>query len=209
VIVVFALAVRLSFESVMQQQISARLETLARAGTAAIEFNADSFTVNARTLGGFAVRLGSEGVQWFDASGKLVASRGRVPQHVVPPVLGRAQISTSGGSLDTASVAIIDSGGHRRGYVRAGEAIDEMQEGKPALNLGLVVGSILAIITATLGGGLLAGRPWRNASRASSAYASSPPTHRMSCVHRLRPSPRPPGLPYVKLRICPNSRTVA
>lgn len=156
VIVVFAIAVRLLFQSIIQQQINARLETLARAGTAAIEFTPNGFTIDARTLGGFVVHTATEGIQWFDSDKRPKASQGRVPQRLVPPVVGRAQLTTDSSVLETYTVVLADASGTVRGYVRAGETIDEVQQGRYAIDLGLAAASILAIIAASLGGTILA-----------------------------------------------------
>jgi signal transduction histidine kinase len=156
VIAVFAGAVRVSYLSIIERQITARLATLARAGTAMIEFTPGGYTVDTRSFGGFVVHTDSEGLQWFDAGKRLVASRGRVPARYVLPALGEARLAADSGTLDTYTVAIEDARGEVRGYVRAGQTIDALQQGTPALDLGLVAGSIVAIIAATLGGGALA-----------------------------------------------------
>jgi two-component system, OmpR family, manganese sensing sensor histidine kinase len=156
VTVIFALAVRFSFESIIQQQISARLEALARAGTASVELTPGGLHVNSRTLGGFNVRPGREGIEWFDPERRSIASRGLLPQQSLPPTVGRAQFRTNAGSLDTVTVAIVDDAGNVHGYVRAGETIEALQAGTRALDLGLLIASLLAIVAATIGGGILA-----------------------------------------------------
>jgi OmpR-family two-component system manganese-sensing sensor histidine kinase len=156
VIVIFAIAVRLSFESILQQQISARLEALARAGTAAVELTPAGFRVSPRTLGGFNVRPGSEGIEWFDPARRSVASRGLFAQRSLPAVVGRAEVLTNAGTLDTVTVALTDDRGNVHGYVRAGETIEQLQAGTRALDLGLLIASLLAIVAATIGGAILA-----------------------------------------------------
>jgi OmpR-family two-component system manganese-sensing sensor histidine kinase len=156
VIVVFTIAVRVSFRSIVQQHIGGRLETLARAGTAAVDFTPNGYIIDQRTLGGFKVNTAVEGLQWFDAEKRLKTSRGLIPQRSVPPVLGRHQLSADSTVLDTYTVAITDLQGKVRGYVRAGETLNEMYRGGSALDLGLAVGAILAIAAATLGGTILA-----------------------------------------------------
>jgi signal transduction histidine kinase len=157
VIGVFVISVRLSFDSILEQQTTARLQTLARAGTAAIEITPRGFTVDSRSLGAFVVHTATEGLQWFDVDRRLIASRGRMPQRAVPPVVGRAALATESGVLDTYTVEIADARQKVLGYVRAGETIDEVRQGQEALDLGLVFGSIAAIIVATIGGSVLAG----------------------------------------------------
>lgn len=156
VIVLFALAVRVSFRSLLEQQITARLQTLARAGTAAVDFTARGYIVDAHTLGGFKVDPTTEGLQWFDADKRLRVSQGHVPQRFVPPVVGRGEFRTDSTLLRTYTVALADPQGRVRGYVRAGETIDEVQQDIRNLDLGLAVGALLAIVAATLGGAVLA-----------------------------------------------------
>jgi signal transduction histidine kinase len=156
VIIVFAIAVRLSFDSIIEQQTTARLATLARAGTAAIELTPAGYTVDARSLGAFVVHTATEGLQWFDVNKRLRATRGRAPQRFVPPAIGRGQLTTESGALDTYTVVIADARNKVLGYVRAGETIDEEQRGRAALDLGLAFGSIVAIVAATIGGSALA-----------------------------------------------------
>jgi signal transduction histidine kinase len=156
VIVVFTIVVRLSFQSIIERQITTRLETLARAGTAAIDFTPRGFIVDSRTIGAFKVNTATEGLQWYDADKHLVAMRGRVAQAAAPPVVGRSQLSSDFGVLRTYTVPITDDRGTVRGYVRAGETIDDLGNGLAALDLGLAVGTILAIVAATLGGTVFA-----------------------------------------------------
>ncbi len=156
VIVVFAIAVRLSFDSIIERQTTARLQTLARAGTAAIELTPGGFTVDSRSLGAFVVHTATEGLQWFDIDKRVKASRGRLPLRALPPAIGRTQLPTDSGALDTYTVEIADPRGKLLGYVRAGETIDEVRQGQAALDLGLVFGSIAAIVVATIGGSVLA-----------------------------------------------------
>jgi len=156
VIVAFSIAVRLSFSWIIQQQVTARLETLARAGTAAIEFTPQGYSINSRSFGGFVVHASTESLQWFDAKKRLKASAGRTPQLSVPPTVGRVQLTTDASALDTYTVAIADARGRVHGYVRAGETINEARGAESALDFGLVAASVLAIIAATVVGGTLA-----------------------------------------------------
>lgn len=156
VIIVFAIVVRFSFSSILQREITQRLATLARAGTASIAFTKDGFTLDAHTLGGFDVRPHSEGLQWFDAAKRLKVSRGRAPQRYVAPELGRHSIATRENVLETYTLPLRDARGVDRGYVRASETTDALAEGSAALDIGLAAGSILAIIVAGFGGAALA-----------------------------------------------------
>lgn len=157
VIFVFASVVRFSFVSIVQQQATNRLETLARAGEAAVDFVPHGFVVNQHSLGGFDVDPRDEGLDWFDLSKKLIARRGHGPIGVPPPELGRHRYAAEQGkSLETYTIDLLDIEHKRAGYVRAALTSDAFDQGVGALDLGIMFGSILAILAASVGGSLLA-----------------------------------------------------
>lgn len=157
VIAVFAIGVELSFISIIRQQATDRLSTLARAGAAAVLFTPSGFVVDERSLGGFDVDSEVEGLEWFTLSKQLVAHRGRLPKEAVAPQLGRFVLPGDvGKKLETYTLLLRDSAGQQRGYVRASLTADEFNAGVGALDLGLIFGSIVAIFVATVGGWLLA-----------------------------------------------------
>jgi OmpR-family two-component system manganese-sensing sensor histidine kinase len=154
VIAVFALAVELSFVANVHRQATNRLVTLARAGAAAVLFTRKhGFVVDEESLGGFEVDPENEGLQWFDVAGKLRAARGRALAEPAPVQLGSQTLNAlTGGLLETYTIELRGPGGDRRGYVRAMLTSEAFNQGVGALNIGIVLGSILAIIAASVGG---------------------------------------------------------
>jgi signal transduction histidine kinase len=157
VIIIFAAAVRFSFESIVQQQATNRLATLARAGEAASDFVPGGFVVNEHSLGGFDVDPKIEGLEWFDSQQRFVTRRGHGPDGYVPPELGRhALIDFSGKRLETYTIYLQNVQHHDVGYVRAALTSDAFEQGIGALDLGIMFGAVLAIVAASVGGTMLA-----------------------------------------------------
>jgi OmpR-family two-component system manganese-sensing sensor histidine kinase len=157
VIIIFAAAVRFSFESIVQQQATNRLATLARAGEAASDFVPGGFVVNEHSLGGFDVDPKVEGLEWFDSQKRLVTRRGHGPPQYVPPQLGRFALNGAGGKrLETYTIFLQNIQHQNVGYVRAALTSDAFDQGVGALDLGIMFGSVLAILAASVGGSMLA-----------------------------------------------------
>jgi len=157
VIIIFAAAVRFSFESIVQQQATNRLATLARAGEAALDFVPSGYVVNERTLGGFDVDPKIEGLTWFDTQKRIITSRGHNPTVSAPPEIGRHAIPDAGGKrLETYTIGLENRQGKHVGYVRAALTSDAFGQGVGALDLGIMFGSLLAILAASIGGSVLA-----------------------------------------------------
>jgi signal transduction histidine kinase len=156
VIVVFALAVRFSFVALFRAEAAARLNTLARAGTAAVQFERDGYAVNAVSFGGFSLRPESEGLEWFDRAGRLRARRGQTPVSPRPPVPGAERFDGPAGAMVTSTLPLFDQRGIERGLVRATEVYNPASDPVRALDGGLVAGAIIALLAGALGGTLLA-----------------------------------------------------
>jgi len=158
VIVIFAVAVRFSFESIVQQQATNRLETLARAGEAAVDWDSnDKFVVNEHSLGGFDVDPKTEGLEWFDPSKHFVTRRGHGPGGNIPPELGRHTLRAADGKyLVTYTIYLLNIPHNNAGYVRAVLTSDAFEQGVGTLDLGIMFGALLAILAASVGGSMLA-----------------------------------------------------
>ncbi len=156
VIVVFALAVRFSFAAILDGEVTARLNTLARAGTAAVQFVGDGFDVNDASFGGFSLHAESEGLEWFDRNGRLRAHRGQgvAPGH--PPREGAQRFADASGTLATYTLTLLDSHGREHGAVRAIEVYNPSSDPVHALDRGLIAGAIIALLAGAFGGTLLA-----------------------------------------------------
>src|ERR1019366_3750225 len=103
-----------------ERQVDARLETLARAGLAAVRFPADSFSIEPEVTR--ALRADQEGLQWFDVRGTIVKSQGLVPETAVMPRSGEHEsIAIRSDVLLTRTIEVRDRAGLVRGFVRASE----------------------------------------------------------------------------------------
>ncbi|HTW85771.1 MAG TPA: HAMP domain-containing sensor histidine kinase [Candidatus Sulfotelmatobacter sp.] len=157
VIALFALALRFVFFETLQTQITARLDTLARAGTASVTFTPHGFIVDQESLGGFSVVPRTEGLQWYDETEHLVATRGLVPPGPLAPTEGRETFHIAGGTLDTYTVELeVPGTGRSRGWVRASESEDTLTASSKALDIAIASGALLAIIVGAYGGSRLA-----------------------------------------------------
>ncbi len=154
VIAVFALSVRFAFVATIERQADARLETLARAGLAVVHFGSGRFSVDRGIVR--ALRTDREGLQWFDVSGRSIESQGLVPARPAPITKSVDQIEAREDTMLTRTVEVHDPDGRVRGYVRASESDESLSAATRALDLGLAIGSFLAIGTATAGGWYLA-----------------------------------------------------
>jgi signal transduction histidine kinase len=155
VIALFAFALRLVFVTTLETQTTARLDTLARAGTASVTFTSRGFVVDAASLGGFSVVPRVEGLQWYNAQGVLTATRGLVPQDPLILREGRAVSRVQGGTIDTYTVPLVVPGGapgNIRGWVRASESDDALTGATGALDIGIIAGAVLAILVGAYGG---------------------------------------------------------
>jgi two-component system, OmpR family, manganese sensing sensor histidine kinase len=156
VIVVFALGVRFSFVAILNAETTARLNTLARAGTAAVQFEHNGYEVTEVSLGGFSLHSESEGLEWFDRLGRLQAHRGQTLVPPRPPHQGAERFQSPAGVLATYTLSLHDTHGIERGFVRATEVYNGSSDPARALDRGLVAGAILALVAGAFGGTLLA-----------------------------------------------------
>ncbi len=156
VIVVFALVVRFSFVAILNADATARLNTLARAGTAAVQFAGGGYEVNEVSFGGFSLRSESEGLEWFDPAGRLLARRGQTLAALGPPRQGGERFESPAGVLATYTLPLLDAHSRLRGFVRATEVYNPSSDPARALDRGLVAGALLALLAGALGGTLLA-----------------------------------------------------
>jgi OmpR-family two-component system manganese-sensing sensor histidine kinase len=154
VLAVFAVSARFAFVAMLERQVDAHLETLARAGLAAVRFRSDPFSIE-RDIER-ALREDQEGLQWFGVRGDLIRSEGLVPKRIVLPRSGaRESIDINRDVLLTRTIEIRDGAGVVRGLVRASESDDALTSATQALDVGIAIGALLAILTATVGGWFL------------------------------------------------------
>jgi signal transduction histidine kinase len=154
VLAVFAISVRFAFVATLERQVDARLETLARAGAAAVRLRPDGFSINPDITR--VLRLNHEGLQWFDARSTIVASEGLVPVGDALPRVGeRRTVNDGAETLLVQTLAVRDSAGNLVALVRASESDDSLAAVISALDVGIAIGAAFAILTAMLGGWFL------------------------------------------------------
>jgi signal transduction histidine kinase len=110
--------------------------------------------VSTHSLGAFDVDPADEGLEWYDGDARLVARRGRT---TVPPfrlAVGRQAVHARGGTMEMYTVRMRDRSGRFRGYVRASEMSEVLEKGRYALDIGLAIGALAAIVAAAFGGAL-------------------------------------------------------
>jgi OmpR-family two-component system manganese-sensing sensor histidine kinase len=157
----FALAVHAAFAASLQQQATARLAALAGAGITDVTFGNDRYYVAFRV--DRILRADEEGLQWFDAHSRLVASRGLVPDaDAVPHVDRRETFAVGDQRVYSYTVPLTDHLGARRGYVRASEADTEYTATLARLDRDMLVGSVLAVVLTAVGGFVLSAHAARS-----------------------------------------------
>ena len=150
----FVIAVRIAFITSLQYQVTARLATLAAAGVTDVDFKAHSFTIGSKI--DRVLRQDEEGLQWFDRTGRLVASRGLVPPATAPLLVNTRQPLRAGRTeLQSYTSQIVDRFRHARGYVRASESSETYDATVRQLDIGLALGSLVALTATAFGGWLL------------------------------------------------------
>ena len=155
-IVLFAVVVRFSFVAILNADATARLNTLARAGTAAVQFEDNGYTVSEATFGGFSLHSESEGLEWFDREGRLRTRRGQTPSPPGLPRQGAERFESPAGVLATYTLPLRDPRGIERGFVRATEVYNPSADPARALDQGLIAGALLALLAGAFGGRWLA-----------------------------------------------------
>jgi OmpR-family two-component system manganese-sensing sensor histidine kinase len=148
--------VRFSFVTLLNAEATARLDTLARAGSGAVQFEPGGFVLTQRSFGGFSLYTESEGLEWFDRSGQLRARRGQTLSPTRALRLGAESFQSPGRAVKTYTITLRDFRGTPRGFVRATELYNASSDPVRALDRGFVAGAILALLAGAFGGSMLA-----------------------------------------------------
>ncbi|MGA9418003.1 MAG: HAMP domain-containing sensor histidine kinase [Candidatus Cybelea sp.] len=148
---VAAIAVRFTFVAIIDQQTTARLHDLARAGIRSVVFSR-RLGVDRGDLANTALLMThDEGLQWFDRAGHLLATQGSTPPRRASSKL-----------FDSVSIPVEDPRTHQRvGTIVASEWSDQERADVRYLDTGLLIGTLLAVIGAAAGGLALARRAVR------------------------------------------------
>jgi two-component system, OmpR family, manganese sensing sensor histidine kinase len=151
IFVVAAVAVRFAFVAIIDQQTTARLHDIARAGIRSVVFGR-RLGVDRGDLANTAFLMThDEGLQWFDRSGRLLATQGSPPQS-----------RSSRKLFDSVSIPIETPKTHEHvGTIVASEWSDQKRADVRYLDTGLLIGTLLAVVGATASGLALARRAVR------------------------------------------------
>ncbi|MEO6990593.1 MAG: HAMP domain-containing sensor histidine kinase [Candidatus Baltobacteraceae bacterium] len=149
----FALAIHVSFASSLNAGMAARLDLLLSAGVRSAHLNGARLEIK-QYLSQAALLTGGQGLQWFDADGKLVASEGLVPEGQ-PFSSGAETIFDVGHtqSLRTRTRAIVEpTTGRILGWVRAAQDIAQIRSEAWQLDGILLIGGLCTLAASAVGG---------------------------------------------------------
>jgi two-component system, OmpR family, manganese sensing sensor histidine kinase len=155
IFVVVAVVVRFLFVGTIEKQTQARLEDVARAGIRSVIFNGPSLAIDKNDIANQQLMTREEGLQWFDAGGRLIAEQGFPPRLRTPRRL-----------YNSVTIPILDPRTKRAlGVEVATKWSDEERSDVRYLDIGLAIGTLLAICGAGAGGLVLARRAVRPVER--------------------------------------------
>jgi two-component system, OmpR family, manganese sensing sensor histidine kinase len=159
---VAAFAVRAAFISSLDQEITTRLQVLARAGLRTTVFSDNRLGVDPHDISNASLRIRNSGLQYFDRGRRLLASEGVVPNAGLLALDGPGRVFVDGLAFNTYAIPITNPETHERvGTVRASEGDEARSEDVRLLDRGLLFGTLAAIFGSGLGGFILARRAVR------------------------------------------------
>jgi two-component system, OmpR family, manganese sensing sensor histidine kinase len=147
-----AAAVHFAFVNILDRQITAQLEDLARAGIRSVLFVGNTIRIDETEISNRSLLTQDQGLQWFDTRGRLIAEQGL-----------SANDSQNFGSV-TMPIRNPRTG-KRSGTVRATQWTGPEHAYIDALDIGLLVGTLLALLGSGAGGLVLARRAVRPLER--------------------------------------------
>jgi OmpR-family two-component system manganese-sensing sensor histidine kinase len=155
IFVVVAVIVRFAFVATIDRQTAARLQDVARAGIRSVIYTQNSLAVDRTDLSNEALLTRDEGLQWFDGRGRQLAAQGLPPPPGTPHEL-----------FDSVTIPIPHARTKRqRGYIVATKWNEEERSSIRYLDVGLLIGTFLAICGAGAGGLVLTRRAVRPVER--------------------------------------------
>jgi len=161
-----AFLVRSAFVASLEQQETTRLEVLARAGLRTAVFHRDRLAIDPNDISNKGLMLSDQGLQWFDKQRHLLGSQGLAPD--MPLIVeGKHQLTVGKQTFDTTTIPIlIPNTQHRVGTVRASEVNVIQRTSIRWFDLGLSIGTVLAIVGSTIAGLALTRQAVRPIARA-------------------------------------------
>ncbi len=153
VFVVAALAVRFAFVGVLDQQAAKRLQDVARAGLRSVVFTNDTLAIDETEISNKSLLTREQGLQWFDANGRLVGGEGLTPAVAMSPAEGRRRLAVGRQMFDSFTEPILNPRTHQRvGTVRATELNEQERADVGYLDTGLLIGTLIAVVGGSMGG---------------------------------------------------------
>jgi two-component system, OmpR family, manganese sensing sensor histidine kinase len=150
IFLIAAVAVHVAFIGVIKQQTLTRLDDVARAGMRTAIFNGNTLGVDKTDIANTALLRPDEGLQWFDLQGRLLAAQGLTPG------------TRTKKDFYSVTAPILHPITRRRfGTIIASQWNQEERAELAYLDIGLIVGSILAAAAGATGALVLARRAVR------------------------------------------------
>jgi OmpR-family two-component system manganese-sensing sensor histidine kinase len=151
ILAIFAIAIRITFEHVLTQQLTQKLTLLASA-VANSEDSPSEFNGN-QEFSYLDRSSPAQSLQWFNEKGNLVAQQGKailnLPVLIDRPIQVQIQENTR---FQGVTLPIINKENQTIGYIRASQSLEEIDENLQKLNFGLGGGITLALLLSGLGG---------------------------------------------------------
>lgn len=145
---VFAIAVRTTFARNLNQQLIARLETLARAAAINIELEGGKLQIDNKRLAG-----PNQAIQWFGPEGDLLKEQGDYVVNLSFDPKQTVQTQTTPYPAKSFTIPVTDySKGVFIGYVRVSEFTKDFDNTLQSLDWGLGMSMVMALTLSGLGG---------------------------------------------------------
>jgi two-component system, OmpR family, manganese sensing sensor histidine kinase len=142
-----AAAVHFAFVNSLDRQMTARLEDVARAGLRSVLFAKDGIRIDKNEISNGSLLTQNQGLQWFDRRGRLLAEQGLISNRK---------------DFRSETIPILNPHtGKLVGSIRASEWNGQEQAYVDSLDIGLLVGTLLALVASGAGGLVLARRAVR------------------------------------------------
>lgn len=154
IFLIAAVAVRSVFVTIVREHTIARLYDVAHAGMRSVIFRGDTMAIDKSEVSNSSLLMPEQGLQWFDRGGHQLAAQGLTPG------------SGARANFYSVTAPILNPATHRSvGTVVASEWDEEERRNVEYLDLGLVVGSLLAVLGSAAAGLALAHRAVRPVER--------------------------------------------
>jgi OmpR-family two-component system manganese-sensing sensor histidine kinase len=154
VFVAGALLMHALFVTGVAQQSYTRLQTLARAGLRTAVFKGNRVSLDPHDMANSRLlMLRGQGLAWFDSKGRLLGSQGLAPGPDGPPQDGYSRITSENQTFDTLAIGIVNPANDLRvGTIRASELDKESAASIRWFDVGLLIGTMLALLGSSLAG---------------------------------------------------------